>query len=273
LLKRISLVAAGIIILVAAIVFFSRQRTGKEPHEILVLCGGSMRTALLEMQKEYAKVSKDKILLTFGGSGELCAQIQNTHKGDIYVCHDPFMDWAVERDLIAKEDWKTVGWLRPVIVVPKGNPKKITGLEDLARKGLRVGTGDFEYSTCGRLTKRALELAPYGDAIRTNIKFQSKRHQEIAVNLAEMKQLDAAIIWNAIAHVYSDKVDTIPFPSQYVDAVTSATGVASDLRNIRVTVGVTRYAQDRKRAMDFFKFITGDGKRVFERCGFAREGD
>lgn len=258
-------------LLVAAVVFFAFQKSGTDQTDILVLCGGSMRAAMEQIRRDYSAVSDDEILLTFGGSGELCAQIKNAQKGDIYVCHDPFMAWAEKQGLI--EAWRPVARLEPVIVVPKGNPKGITGLKDLARPGLRLGVGDPKRSTCGVLTDEALRRAPYGHAIRKNVRLHAKSHQKIATDVADLKHLHVGVMWNAVAFLYRDKLETIPFPREYVDAVTSATYKASDLKNIKVTIGITRFARDNKRARKFWEYATTDGKAVFEKYGFSPAGE
>ena len=98
----------AILALAVLVMVFPWPRSG-DGKEILILCGSSMRMAVEEIKERYAKVSDQEILTTYGGSGELCAQIQQTQRGDIYVCHDPFMPWAQEQGLIDR--WKTMASL------------------------------------------------------------------------------------------------------------------------------------------------------------------
>ncbi|MFH1760881.1 MAG: substrate-binding domain-containing protein [bacterium] len=124
-----------IILGIAGAGFLLKMKLKKLPgNKIVLLCGGSMRAAMEELIKEYNTVSDDFILANYGGSGEFMMQLKNTRTCDIYVCHDPFMEWGAEKGLI--HDWTTVASLDIVIAVAKGNPKNILKIQDLAQLGL-----------------------------------------------------------------------------------------------------------------------------------------
>ena len=257
-------VAVGIVAL-AAVGFLAARPAGKRDSEIVVLCGGSMAAAMMDVIGEYKPVSGDKVVLSAGSSAALAAQIKHTRKGDVFVCHDPFMPWAEKQGLVG--EWRTVAKLRVVIAVSEGNPKGIRGLKDLARPGLRVGVGNPGYSTSGVITKEILKRVEYGDAIRKN-SFQARVHGKRATDLA-LGHLDAAIIWNAVAHTFRDRLDAIPIDNTLVDAVTSATYGRSDLRNVKVTIGIVAGAKGRENVRRFWEFATTRGKEIFARHGFT----
>ncbi len=263
------LLIALVVVLVAAVASLL-PRGGKQENEVLVLCGGSMRAALEEIVDRYGKVSTDRIMTAYGGSGELCAQIQKIQKGDVYICHDPFMPWAQKQGLI--HTWKTVAHLDIVVVVPKGNRENIKELKDLARPGLRLGIGDQRYSTSGQIVKHMLKKLEFGDALLKNVLLETKGHQSRCTDVA-MGLLDAAIVWNAVAHQFRDKLDIIPIPKENIDAVTSATYTESDLKNVKVTVGVTSFAKDKEHVRRFYEFVTTQGKDVFREYGFTPLGN
>lgn len=257
-------VAVGVIALAGVVVLVARP-AGKSDSEILVLCGGSMAPAIMEIIEEYKSASDDKVAHSFGSSAVLAAQIRNTRKGDVFVCHDPFMPWAEKHGLVA--DWRTVAKLRVVVAVPEGNPKEIRGLKDLARPGLRVGVGNPGYSTSGVITKEILKRVDYGKAIEKN-SIHARVHGKRATDLA-LGHLDAAIIWNAVAHTHRHKLDAIPIDNTLVDAITSATYGRSDLRNVKVTIGIVAGAADRENVRRFWEFATTRGKEIFARHGFT----
>jgi len=237
---------------------------GKKGEEILVLCGGSMRKVLEELVDMYKKVSGDVVVTSYGGSGELCAQIQNAGRGDLYICHDPFMEWAAKRGLVST--WDTVGYFDVAIVVPKGNPKNIRSLKDLARPGLRVGIGNRIYSTSGVLVKEMLARLDYGPDIMKNVRAETKGHQQRCTDVI-LGALDAGIVWYPIALLFKDRLDIIPIPAEYVQSVTSATYGESDLRNVKVTVGILAGKEKRPAVKRFYEFILAH-RGVFKRHGF-----
>ena len=248
----------------------SRKR---DTNEVLVLCGGSMRKALERVKADYEKTSSDIIVTTYGGSGDLCAQIQETRRGDIYICHDPFMPWAQERGFIS--DWDTLASLRVVIIVPKGNPKGIRALEDLARPGLRLGIGNQRFSTSGQIVKHMMKTVPYGKDILANVRVETKGHQQ-RCNDVVLGTIDASIVWDAVAYLYRDRLDIIPIPMQHVDAITSATYKKVDVRHVKVTAGIVSGAEERPATRRFYDYLTGEGMKVFADMGFSppeREAD
>ena len=256
-----------LVLVIAAIIFFMFQDPRKKENEILVLCGGSMRFALEEIIKEYEKISpEDKILTTYGGSGELMVQIKKTRKGDIFLCHDPFIEWAHKNKYI--EEWAPVAYLDVVIAVPKGNPKQIRSLGDLARPGIRLGIGDEKYSTSGVIAGHVFKKHRNEKDIRNNIRMKTKGHQQRASDVS-MGSLDATLIWNAVAWLFKKKLDTIHISGKYIDTITSATYKETDLSKIKVAAGIISTAGKRENVRKFYKFAVTEGKKVFNRFGFT----
>ena len=265
--RTINGTAAARLVLLAAIAVlagFALLPAG-DKEDVLILCGGSMRAVLEDVIERYAELSDDKVIATYGGSGELCAQIEKTGKGDIYICHDPFMAWAAERGMI--DTWATVGYLDVVIIAPKGNPKGISGLKDLARPGLRLGVGDRNYSTSGVITTNILEKLDYREDILRNVRMETKGHQQ-RCNDVSTGLLDASIVWRPVARLFAEKLESIPIPNEYVDSITSASYGKSDLRNVKVTIGITSGAKDKETARSFCKFATDQCGELFAQHGF-----
>ncbi|MFO7957066.1 MAG: substrate-binding domain-containing protein [Candidatus Brocadiia bacterium] len=250
---------------VAAVGFLIVTQTARRADDVLVLCGGSMRAVVERALADYSDRSEQAVMATYGGSGELCAQILETGRGDLFVCHDPFMPWAEQQGLIA--EWDTVGYLDPVIIVPKGNPDDIRGLADLAREELRLGIGDQTYSTSGVIAKTMLNDLDYGDAIRRNIRLETKGHQQRCTDVV-LGTLEVAIVWNAVAYLFRDEVEIMPIPGEHIDAVTSATYGESDLSNVKVTVGLTTTGGTNPAARRFYEYLTTEAAGLFPEFGF-----
>lgn len=104
----------------------------------------------------------------------------------------------------------------------------------------------------------------------SNVIAQSKGHQT-RWNYVIKGALDAAIVWKAVANEFSDKLKTILISEEYIDAITSATYQESDLKNVKVTVGITTKAKDSKSTKNFYEFIASNCKDVFVKHGFRVE--
>ena len=90
-----------------------------------------------------------------------------------------------------------------------------------------------------------------------------------------MGALDAAIVWQAVAHLFRDRLEIVPIGAEYtagLDAVTSATYKASDLGNVQVTIGITKHARNRWGSRRFYDFVVNDCRDVFAAYGFRTGG-
>ncbi|HPO12035.1 MAG TPA: substrate-binding domain-containing protein [Candidatus Hydrogenedentes bacterium] len=257
---------AGVIVIGGAFVLLKPPAHDSGGGSIIVLCGGSMRGPMEEIVERYKTVSRGTVLTTYGDSGELCAQIKDTGRCDVFVCHDPFMEWAAKQKLIAT--WSAVGELELATAVPKGNPQQIHTLEDLTKPGLRLGVGNLQYSTSGVIIKHLLNKLPFGEAIRNNIRNETKGHTERCVDVAE-GHLDAALTWSAVAKKFQDKLDIIPVPKEQIDAISSATYGISDLKHVKVTVGVTTVSRGKEAVQRFYAYATESCGDIWKKHGFA----
>ncbi len=269
---------SGIIvcILFAGAILLIWQARGRMPQksdgrrEALVLAGGTMRGAVEEMIKAYGKeYPGDLINTSYGDSGAICAQIQNSTVGEIYIAHDPYMEWAFQQKLVS--EWATLANLEVVMIVQKGNPDNIRTLEDLGKPGLRVGIGDQKYSTSGQVVKALMKNLPNEQDIRKNIRLESKGHQQRCDAVA-MGTLDASLVWNAVAKMYCDRIEIIPIPReliQKVDTITSATYKESDIKNIKVAVGLIADRKNSDTARRFYDFIKREAPPIMLGLGFS----
>lgn len=262
---------AGSLMLAAmlAVTGCGRRSEGQgAPEEVLVLCGGTMRGVIEAAMARYRTVSQDRVVATYGDSAEMCSQLQNTGRGDLYISHDPFMPWAEKRGLIV--EWATVAYLDNVLAVPRGNPGNIREVRDLARPGLRVGAGDQRYSTSGIMVKEMLARVDYGAGVQSNIVHESKSHNERITSIA-LGALDAGIVWAPVARQSTNKVEALPLPADAVDAITSATYGLSDLRNVGFTVGLTKPGEHNAAARRFYEYLTKQCRDIYAAHGFRLE--
>ncbi|MCX5674434.1 MAG: molybdate ABC transporter substrate-binding protein [Planctomycetota bacterium] len=234
--------------------------------------GGTMRPAIEELAKAYQAETGRRIELDFGDSGTSLIKAETTGRGDLYVAHDPFHGAAVKKGLSAG-GW-CVATLKPVIAVPKGNPKGIRGLKDLAQPGLRLVLTDAMYSTAGHVVARMLKKAGLADAVEKNVVTRVRMGGE-AANAVILGHADAAIAWNAVVFLRREKLDAVAVEPEYalqpgVDAVTSATFGPIDMGVIRVTIDVLKSSRRPGEARAFAEFVASDkAQEVWQRLGYS----
>ncbi len=238
--------------------------------------GGTMRPVMSKLANIYREETGREVEINSAGSGELLAHIEAHKEGDVYICHDPFLDVLMKRGL-GRDGW-TVSELTPVIVVRKGNPKGIRGLGDLTNPDLSLVLTDFRKSTLGWLLPTIFERAGVDfETLRAQENVQTFRKGGQAANVVKSGNADAAIVWNAVAHLRLDGLDAVPIPSEHlpvpgVDAVTTATKSKSTyfLTPVRVTVATLTCSKRPEAAREFAEFVASErASNVFEEFGFT----
>jgi len=264
---------AGIGLVSAAILPLGCKSEAADDEALLCYVGGTMRPAMEKVVEAYKAKTGQEVLLDHGGSGHLLIRIEKEQRGDLYVCHDPFLTILEGKGLGKGE---TVAQIVPSIVVAKGNPKGIHSLTDLGKEGVRLIVTDFEHSTLGHMLPTIFRRAgaEAEKKIRANIA-TTVRSGGQAANAVVTGTLDAAIVWNAVAFLRSENVDIIPIgpehlPRADIDAVTSATGKIWDISMIRVTVATLNCSKKQEASKKFLEFVTSpEAHQIFVDFGFT----
>jgi len=261
-----------VLVLAAAAAFLIDCKSkGTSSEALLCHIGGTMRPAMEELVNNYTAKTGQKIDVNYAESGELFIRIDQTRKGDLFVCHDPFLAAAERKGLV--EQWWYVSTMHPVIVVTKGNPKNIHSLKDLARPGMKVIFNHEMYHEMAIIPRMA-DKAGIRKALEANCISFTWGGGESA-NALELGTADASIVWNAVAFLRQDKIDIVPIEPEYhmqsgVDAVTSATFGVTDLSKIRVTISALSCSKNLEAATKFGAYCASDeAQKVWVKYGYA----
>ena len=231
----------------------SQDALSGEP--ITILCGSSFRPPMEKLTAMYEKETGGRTELSFGGSEDHLPNVKTTVAGDLYVTHSPFQQYTREADALLRE--VEVGFLAPVLVVPKGNPKGIKSIDDLAKPGLQVLLTNPEFSTCGEMTFALLEKKGIKNAVLENVgNAMFKHHSEIG-NKLKLGFGDAGIMWNGVANNFLDAIEVVPAPYEYDD-------------EIRVSVMGLSYTEQPEQVQNFLDFVETHGADVFKEFGYVK---
>ncbi len=231
------------------------EAAAPQVQEIEVLCGGSFRYPLEKLAEQFEKETGIRALLVFGQSEDHLPKVEMRAMGDIFVSHDPFVQNT--KDVGALSDYVPVGFITPVLVVKKGNPKGIKKVEDLAQPGLRVVLTNPQFSTCGEMVWPLLEKKKIKDAVLKNVgNAQVRSHAEVATKI-KLDHRDAGIMWNGVAHNWLDDIEIIPGPYEYDD-------------EIRVAVMGLSYSKKKDLVEKFLEFSKKHGKEIFTEFGYVK---
>jgi molybdate transport system substrate-binding protein len=278
------------VIVVAAMILSGCGRENREDKPLVFYVGGTMQPAMAELVEIYEKNTGQKVEIDKSGSGVLLNRIRLQKSADVFICHDPFLEELMEgkKGQLGVDAW-TVSQITPVIVVQKGNPSGIKGIGDLAGKGVKVAVTDLEYSTCGHMLatmfgKAGVEIVQEDkrvflkkDGVEKDI--VTYRSGSRTADTVKNRKFDAAIVWDAVAHLRADAVEVVsigkhlPMPGMDIDTITSASDKVRDIGRIRVTVVTLECSKRPEAARKFAEFIISDeGQKVFRKFGFTDIG-
>lgn len=263
-----------LLMLLASMALFA---AGCGDDALVCYVGGTMRPAIEELARMHEARTGQRINTDTNDSGALLAKIELVRKGDLYVAHDPFLAATFIKGHAIK-GW-VVASLNLVIVVPKGNPKNITGFRDLGRPGLRLVLPDETRSTTGWIVPVIARKAGISDAIKHrddggNVVTRTRTGGAAADQVA-LGTADAAVVWNAVAKARAKDLDAIPIEPEFtpvrdVDVLTSASLGRTELDYIRVTVCTLKYSKNLKQATAFAEFCASpEAAEIWRKFGFS----
>ena len=283
---HIAMVVASALLVACCVAGCGGEKAEDKP--LVFYVGGTMQPAMAELAEIYEKKTGQAVEIDKGGSGVLLNRIRLNKSADVFICHDPFMAELMEgkKGQLGVDAW-TVSRITPVIVVRKGNPRNIKGIGDLAGEGIKVAVTDLEYSTCGHMlatmfAKAGIEIVQKDkrvflrkDGVEKDI--VTYRSGGRTADTVKNRKFDAAIVWDAVAHLRGDAVEVVPIgkclPVPGIDTITSASNKVRDIGRIRVTVITLKCSKRPEAARKFAEFVASDeGQKAFRKFGFTDVG-
>lgn len=246
------------VLLILTSLFCFASEPSVKGDKLFVYCAAGMRKPIEILAKNYESKKGTKIELTYDGSNKLLGQIKLTHKGDIYIAGDADYIEMARKDSLVNEG-RTICYFIPIIMVKKGNPKKITGLNDLIKPGIKLGQGDDKAAAVGRILPEILRKNGVDSiAWRKNILLSTPTVNELGIAV-KLGTIDAAIVWNAIAAAYQDVSEPILIPAG---------------KNVIPQVGaaVLNFSKSKTEAAAFLNYLTSqEAKEELRKEGYTTE--
>lgn len=226
--------------------------TSSDTPTMMLHCGAGIRPPADELVAVFGEKHGVQIECNYGGSEILMTTIREHEEGDLYMPGDiSYVDRAEEQGIVV--DREQVCYFVPVILVKAGNPKNIQGLRDFLRDDVQLALGNPEACAIGRKTKKIFEKNGLDQkTIAENRRMESLTVNELGIAVGE-SNLDAAIVWDAVAESFEDKCDIVPIPQD--ENIISTIPIASLV-----------FAEQPELAKKFVEFAASDeGRAIFEK--------
>jgi molybdate transport system substrate-binding protein len=225
--------------------------------ELELFIGSASKPAAEDAAKEFEKLTGAKLLLHFGGSGKMLSDMKLSNRGDIYFPgSSDYMELAKREKLVIPETEKIVVYLIPAINVPKGNPKGIKTLDDLAKPGVRIGIARPDTVCVGLYAVEVLEYNNLSEKVKPNIVTYVESCEKTA-QIVGLSTVDAVIGWSVFCYWNPEKIETVLLDPEQVPRV----GYIPIARSV--------YSKEKKLSDKFIEYVTGkEGKSMFEKWNY-----
>ena len=244
-----------LVVVLTAILFWKPSQQAGEP--LVVYAAASLRQPLDAIARSYEKETGTQVQVQYGGSQTLLANIKLSKTGDVYVPADEsYIELARRDDLV--EQTVPLARMHPVLVVEKGNPHKISSLDDLLTRELKISQGDPDAGAIGKLTRDVLRKLGKWESLRAKTTVFKITVNDVGNDL-KVGAADAGIIWDSLMPQYPT-VEVVPTPE--FEGVTA-----------RILAAVLSTGQQRPAAVKFAEYLGAADKGLIalKKAGFEVE--
>lgn len=252
----------SLVLSVALILSFTTSCSSPGTTKLSVFAAAGAKPAIDEICEQFTEKYGTKIEINYGGGGEVLSRMVLARSGDVYIAPEQkFMDSAAEKQAIDASTIKSLAYMVPVIAVPRGNPKHITCLSDLAKPGVRVAITRSETTLLGKFAPEIFEKAGLSEAIGKNTVTTASDPNNLLPMLTT-GSVDAGITWHFFGTSASDKIEIIWLSPEQL------TGIG------QMQAAVSVYSKNTRTALKFIDFLTStQGKEIFKKHGYITDAE
>ncbi len=178
--------------------------TGNDaPSSLFMYCAAGLRAPVEQIVADYKQEFGVDVQLQYGGSNTLLSQMEVSKIGDLYLAADTgYTERANEKGLV--KEVIPLAVMRPVIAVPKGNPKNIRGVEDLLRDDVRTALGNADQAAIGNTTRRTLIESGHWERLEKHVTDSGVFKPTVpeVANDVKLGSADAGIVWDTTLVLY-----------------------------------------------------------------------
>jgi len=226
------------------------------PGPVLVFVAASTRDAVQKIAADFTEQHGIEVRISADASSRLASQIGRDAPADLFLSAND--EWAqfVKDNGYAAEVHPLLGNAL-VLVVPEGNPARVTGPKDLTGSALRRLALAGPAVPAGKYARQALEKLGLWDDLERQKKVVSGEDVRVALAYVERGEAEAGIVYATDARI-TDKVRQVyAFDPSTHDPV-------------RYPLVLLKAGREKEGARKFYEFLQSSrAAKVFERHGFT----
>jgi len=222
--------------------------------QLELFIGSASKPATEEAAAAFEAKTGCRMVLHFGGSGDMLSKMKLAQRGDIYFPgSSDFMALAKRDKLVVADTEKIVVYLLPAINVPADNPKQIEKLADLAKPGVRLGIARPDTVCVGLYAVEVLTHNGLADKVKPNIVTNAESCAKTA-QLAALGTVDAVLGWRVFHFWKPDKIKTIMLGPEQIPRVGY------------IPIVISSFCEQPEVAQQFIDFVLSDeGKAIYRK--------
>ena len=243
--------------------FLFQQGHASSPVKLLLFAGAASKPATEEAIQDFRRKTGISVDVVFGGSGFVLSQMKLSRRGDIYFPgSSDFMELAKRENLIFPESEKIVVYLVPAINVQKGNPKRISSLKELTKKGIRLAIANPEMVCVGTYAVEIVERnlnSQEKENLKKNLVNYTESCEKTA-NVISLRAVDAVIGWRVFQYWDPERIETVFLKPEEIQRIGY------------IPIAISKFTQDRALAQEFIDFIVSpQGKSIFRKYNYLMD--
>lgn len=229
----------------------------KEKQELVILAAASLNEAMEEISQEYEKANDGvELLISYGASGTLKAQIEEGSAADIYFSADRKKVADLETKGLVMGDTLSDLLYNDIVLISSGNnTAQIKGVEDIEKASVSmIGIGEPKTVPAGKYAQEALESMGLWEDIQEKFNFGSDVKQ--VLSWVETGEVECGVVYRTDA-LKNDKI-------------TIVAEIPKDSHTeIVYPACVIQSSEAKEEAIKFMRYLkTNEAKEVFEKYGF-----
>jgi molybdenum ABC transporter molybdate-binding protein len=220
-----------------------------EPGEIIVYCAAGLKGPVEESAKAYEAETGVAVRIEYGGSQTLLSQLEVAGRGDLYIpADDSYLVLARNKGLSAET--LPLATMRPVLTVPKGNPRNLRSFDDLMRDDVKVSLADPERAAISAVVRARLRTNGRWEPLWKKKRVSRATVAEVG-NDVQIGAVDAGIVWDTTVRQI-DGLEAIELPELKGEPSLVSATVLNSTKQPAAALGFARYLGARDRGLPRF---------------------
>lgn len=183
---------------------------------LMIYCGAGMQEPFQEIADAFNAQTGCEMEVTYANAAQIQTQISTSQEGDFFIAGskeevEPVNDYVISSTDLVKHI--------PVLAVAEGNPKNITGIEDLGNEEIVTVIGDPESTPIGKIAQKA--FSDFGISDKINLAATTTTAPQLATVIS-LGEADAAIVWKENCNVDCVEICQTSDLDNYVKVIPAA---------------------------------------------------